>query len=233
MSTGISQRTAEPDVGERGLRVDAVRNRGRIIEVARELFAERGLDVPMAAIARHSGVGVATLYRRFPTKEALVTEVFADEFTACISIVDKALADPDPWHGFRVFVETVCAMQASDRGFSAAFVAAFPVGEDIVRRRNHAIRGFAELTRRAQASGGFRADFVPDDLFLLLRANYGVVAAGIGPAEAASRRLAAYLLDAVSADGARTSAPLPRPIPVNLHEMLCPGNSAGYQSDRK
>src|SRR4051794_13301478 len=103
MNARFSQWTAEPDGGERGLRVDAVRNRERIVEVARELFAERGLDVPMAAIARRSGVGVATLYRRFPTKEALLTEVFADEFIACLSIVDKVLEDPDPWHGFRVF----------------------------------------------------------------------------------------------------------------------------------
>lgn len=218
MRTGISQSSA-PEAGERGLRADALRNRERIVEVARELFAERGLDVPMATIARNSGVGVATLYRRFPTKESLVTEVFAGEFMACVSIVDKALADPDPWHGFRGFVETVCTMQALDRGFSAAFVAAFPVGDDILRERDHAVRGFAELTRRAQASGGLRADFVPDDLFLLLRANCGIIAAGLeSTTEAASRRLVAYLLDAVSAEGAR--ARLPDPVPVDLREVL-------------
>lgn len=225
MSTGTSQRPAE--TGDRALRADAVRNRERIIEVARALFAERGLEVPMATIARRSGVGVATLYRRFPTKESLIATVFADEFTACVSIVDEALADPDPWHGFRVFLESVCAMQAADRGFSTAFVAASPVGDEMVRERDRAIRGFAELTRRAQECGRLRADFVPDDLFLLLGANSGIIAAGLETPEATSRRLVAYLLDAVSADGARPSRPLPPPVPVRLPEVLCQARPAG------
>ncbi|TDV40656.1 TetR/AcrR family transcriptional regulator [Actinophytocola oryzae] len=80
------------------MRVDALRNRDRIHEVARTLFAERGTEVPMAAVARHAGV--VTLYRRFPTKEALVTEVFTDQFATCVSVVDDALADRDPWRGF-------------------------------------------------------------------------------------------------------------------------------------
>src|SRR4051794_1798126 len=80
-----------------GLRADARHNRGRILEAARALFATRGLDVPMAAVARHAGVGVATLYRRFPTRESLITTVFADQFAVCAGTIDDALAGPDPW----------------------------------------------------------------------------------------------------------------------------------------
>ncbi|MEE2045582.1 helix-turn-helix domain-containing protein, partial [Nocardiopsis tropica] len=69
----------EPPIAGRGLRSDARHNRRRIMEAAREAFAERGIDVPMVAIARRAGVGPATLYRRFPTRETLVAEVFADE----------------------------------------------------------------------------------------------------------------------------------------------------------
>jgi AcrR family transcriptional regulator len=200
-----------------GLRADALANRNRIIEVARDLFADRGLDVPMAAIARHAEVGVATLYRRFPTKESLVTEVFADQFAACVSVVDDALADPDPWHGFCSVIEKVCTMQALDRGFSAAFVAAFPHVIDVERERDNAIAGFAELIRRAKQTGQLRADFVQDDLALLLKANSGL-ADGSGPsALAASRRLVAYLLSAFRAENAK---PLPPPAPLSLQDAL-------------
>jgi AcrR family transcriptional regulator len=199
---------------EQGLRADALHNRNRIVEVARALFATRGIDVPMAAIARHAGVGVATLYRRFPTKESLITEVFADEFEACASVVDDALTDPDPWRGFSTFLEKVCARQAADRGFSTAFIAAFPDAVDIERQRDRIMRGFAELTRRAKESGQLRADFAPDDLALLLMANGGVTAEAT---PAASRRLVAYLLDAFRA---KPAEPLPPPAALDLRAIL-------------
>lgn len=77
------------------LRADARENRQRIVAAARATFAERGLDVPMSVIARRSGVGAATLYRRFPTKESLVTEAFADQLGHCAAVVDAAAA-PGP-----------------------------------------------------------------------------------------------------------------------------------------
>ncbi|AHH96522.1 TetR family transcription regulator [Kutzneria albida DSM 43870] len=209
----------EPDEAA-GLRADAVRNRNRILEVARKLFAERGLDVPMAAVARHAGVGVATLYRRFPTRESLITEVFADQFAACVSVVDDALADPDPWRGFCTVIERVCAMQAVDRGFSAAVVAAFPGAFDVEQERDRALRGFAELTRRAKENGRLRADFAQDDLTLLLMANCGIIAATAETAPAASRRLVAYLLDGLRAVHAVPAKPLPPPVPLSLHEVF-------------
>jgi len=209
MSAEASRIPTEP-----GLRADALHNRNRIVEVARELFATRGIDVPMAAIARHAGVGVATLYRRFPTKESLVIEVFADEFEACASVVDDALADQDPWRGFRTFIEKVCAMQAADRGFSTAFIAALPDAVGVERQRDRIMRGFAELTRRAKESGHLRADFVPDDLALLLIANCGITSEAT---PAASRRLVAYLLDAFRA---KPAEPLPPSAPLSLREIF-------------
>ncbi|WP_239108692.1 TetR/AcrR family transcriptional regulator [Microbispora siamensis] len=220
MSAEASRMPAE---GAVGLRADARQNRDRIVEVARRLFADRGLDVPMAAIARHAGVGVATLYRRFPTKEALVTEVFADQFEACVSVVDDALADPDPWRGFCTAIEKICGMQAADRGFGTAFVAAFPEAVEIERERDRAIQAFAELTRRAKAAGRLRADFSPDDLALLLMANCGVVAGSAGEAGVASRRLVAYLLGSFRAEQAD---PLPPPARLSLHDVLDSPTSA-------
>jgi AcrR family transcriptional regulator len=82
------------------LRSDAEENRQRVRDAARALFSERGLDVGMRDIARRAQVGPATLYRRFPTKQILIDEVFADELHSCRAIVDDGCSDPDPWHGF-------------------------------------------------------------------------------------------------------------------------------------
>ena len=78
------------------LRSDALDNRERILDAARAVFAAEGLDVPMREIARRAGVGPATLYRRFPTKQALAAEAFTDQMHACHAIVEEGLADPDP-----------------------------------------------------------------------------------------------------------------------------------------
>jgi AcrR family transcriptional regulator len=199
------------------LRSDAASNRTRILDVARELFATQGLDVQMATVARRAGVGVATLYRRFPTKESLVSEVFADQFATCLGTVDEALADPDPWHGLCTAISKICAMQAVDRGFSAAFLTAFPNAVDVERERARATRGIAELIDRAKAAGQLRTDFVPDDLTLVLMANNGIVAATPEATLAASRRLVAYLLSSFRAG---QTGPLPPPASLDLRDVL-------------
>ncbi|MEV7422802.1 MULTISPECIES: TetR/AcrR family transcriptional regulator [unclassified Streptomyces] len=202
------------------LRADALHNRTRIVEAARESFAARGLDVPMAAIARRAGVGVATLYRRFPTKDALITETFTEQLDACVSVVDEALDDPDPWRGFRTVIETVCAMHATDRGFTAAFLSVLPDSMAFDRERERAERGFALLTQRAKDAGALRADFAHEDLALILMANCGITGDSTEAALAASRRLVAYLLHSFRATPDASAAPLPPPAPLRLTYLL-------------
>ncbi|MEV4114128.1 helix-turn-helix domain-containing protein [Nonomuraea sp. NPDC049695] len=203
------------------LRADARHNRVRILEAARDSFATRGLDVPMAAIARRAGVGVATLYRRFPSRESLITEVFGDELATCASVVDEALADPDPWRGFCSLIEKVCAMQAADRGFTDAFLTAFPDAIDYERTRVRAERGLAEVMRRAKAAGRLRADFDLADLTLVLKANFGVATGTSQAAAASSRRLVAYLLQSFRAEHAE---PLPPAPPLTLGSLHGPAS---------
>src|SRR3954467_11819009 len=100
----------------RPLRADAARNRARLIAAARELFAERGLNVTMDEIARHAGVGVGTAYRRFASREELIEALFDDRFEQIIANAERALEDPDAWHGLITFVESQIEMQAADRG---------------------------------------------------------------------------------------------------------------------
>lgn len=196
------------------MRVDARENRARVLAVARELFAQRGLEVPMAAIARRAGVGVATLYRRFPTKEALVVEAFTEQFAVCQAVIEEALTDPDPWRGFRTVIEKVCLLQATDRGFTAAFVASFPDMHSEVRGRTW--QAFTTLVERAKDSGQLRPDFSPHDLTLLLVANGGLAGMPVEVAVAASKRLVAYLLESFRSG---TDA-LPPAVPLSLDLVL-------------
>ncbi|MEU5928990.1 TetR/AcrR family transcriptional regulator [Streptomyces antimycoticus] len=211
----IAPDTGVRDTGSPGLRSDAASNRRRVLEAARALFVSRGLDVPMATIARHAGVGVATLYRRFPTREALVTAVFSDEFAACSAIVDDALADEDAWRGFRRTIESVCASQAHDRGFNDAFLSSFPDAVGFERERLRIEDGFAEVVRRAKAAGRLRPDFDVSDLTLVFMANRGVIG-DAATAPAASRRLVAHLLRSFEAGRGEPARPLPPPAALGL-----------------
>lgn len=199
------------DSSESGLRSDAERNRTRIVAAAREVFADEGLDVPMTAIARRAQVGIATLYRRFPTREDLVAAVFADRMDAYAAAITTALADPDPWHGFTTYVETVCAMQAGDRGFADVLTLSFPTAKALEATRDEAYRGFTELIARAKDTGRLRADFSPEDLVIVLMANAGVITATGDAAPDTWRRLVAYLLQAFGTAGPAPLPPVPPP----------------------
>ncbi|MFJ6609108.1 TetR/AcrR family transcriptional regulator [Streptomyces sp. NPDC091289] len=208
---------ATPDA----LRADARENRERILRAAREAYALHGIDVPISAIARRAGVGVATLYRRFPTRTSLITEAFAEQLTECSGALDEALEDPDPWRGFCSVFRKVCAMQAADRGFTHAFLARFPDESSYAGERDRAEEGLGLLIRRAKEAGALRPDFDVSDVVLVLLANNGVTN-GAGPdATAASRRLVGYLLDSFRATPAR--GPLPPPAGLELDRLGAAG----------
>lgn len=189
------------------MRVDAERNRERILDAARAVFTEQGLDVSLNEVARRAGVGVATLFRRFPTRDDLLAAVFAEKMTAYVVAIDDAVAHPDPWEGFCGFVEHACQMQADDRAFADVLALTFPLGPSFEAELAHAARSLAQLITKAQASGQLRSDFVHQDVPLILMANAGVVAATRDAAPEASRRLVAMLLQSLSSQNARA---LPR-----------------------
>ena len=108
--------TAGPD---RPLRKDAEHNRRLILDVAAQAFAERGLDVGFEEIARRAGIGVGTVYRRFPDRKVLVEALFAQRIEEMISLAQASLDDPDPWSGLCGFLAGSLQMQVSDRGLRA------------------------------------------------------------------------------------------------------------------
>ncbi|MDX3241462.1 helix-turn-helix domain-containing protein [Streptomyces sp. ME18-1-4] len=187
------------DPAAQPLRSDAERNRGRIITAARTVFARDGLNASMASVAREAGVGIATMFRRFPTKEELVAAVFADRMDAYADLVATALEDPDPWHGFTGYIETACAMQAADNGFADVLTMTFPTAKAMERRRDEAYEGMVRLIGRAKATGRLREDFDPSDLVLIHMANLGVVNACRDAAPDAWRRVVALLIQSFEA----------------------------------
>ncbi|MFE0423590.1 TetR/AcrR family transcriptional regulator [Streptomyces sp. NPDC058953] len=199
-----------------GQRADARHNRARLLRAAREAYALDGTDVPSSTIARRAGVGAATLYRHFPTRGSLIAAAFAEQFGRCVAALDEALQNDDPWHGLRDVLTKVCAMQAQDRGFSAAFLSQFPDAPDVHRERARAEAGLARLVRRAKDTGQLREDFDPSDVTLLFLANNGVVGDSPAASMAASRRLLAYFLQSCLATDA---PPLPRPAPLGLDDL--------------
>jgi len=102
----------------RPLRADAARNRARVLEAARELMGARGVEVGMEEIARQAGVGVGTVYRHFPNKEALISALAEDRFARIAAVLTEALEDPDPWHGFETMMRRTAEIHVADRALS-------------------------------------------------------------------------------------------------------------------
>ncbi|WP_033344273.1 TetR/AcrR family transcriptional regulator, partial [Catenuloplanes japonicus] len=176
----------------RGLRSDAELNRERIMAAAQDVFSEAGLDVSVDRIARRAGVSVATLYRRFPTKQALIDDVFADRFSRCTVTWEAAAADPDPWRAFTTLIMAFSEAQVRDRTFSAVLIAhlADAIRNPEVWESLH----LTDLVARIKATGRLRADFGMHDLLLLVTGNAGVIAAAGPQAVDASRRYIATML---------------------------------------
>ena len=195
--------------GPRRLRVDAERNRAALLDAAREVFAEQGLEAPLEEIALRAGVGIATLYRRFPTRGQLVAAALVDKIAQYAEAAEQALAIPDPWEGFASFVERICELQADDRGLSDLLSMTLPTDERIEQLRKIANQQVARLVARAKATGRLRREFVTEDLLVLLVANASVVHVTSQEAPEAWRRFVALMLDAFGQT--RESSALPAP----------------------
>jgi len=152
------------------LRADARRNRELLLAAAAEAFREHGLDVGVAEIARRAGVGTATLFRRFATKDDLVFAVVEQRVQEVVRAFEAGLEDPDPWSGLVGPMTRVTAMQSVDRGFFEA------VGEHLHNDpafgplRDRVQQAAARLVTRAQEAGVVRTDLAPEDVLLLLKA---------------------------------------------------------------
>jgi AcrR family transcriptional regulator len=168
----VTQR-AEAGTGDgvepvRSLRRDAERNRQRILKAASEVFTERGLDVSLDEVARHAGVGVGTVYRRFHTKEDLVEALFVDRIESVAVLAEEATRVSDPWSGLAFFMEQAAGKLAGDLGLRQMMMFAVYGGDKIwyARQRNQPL--VTKLVERAQAAGQLRSDLRPTDIPFIL-----------------------------------------------------------------
>jgi AcrR family transcriptional regulator len=192
----------------RPLRADAERNRQRLLEAAGALFAEKGLNVGLDEIARHAGVGVGTAYRRFRDKDELIEALFSDRIAAVTSLAERALADPDPWAGFVGFMEGSMRMQVADRGLKEALFRSGHRVKCLEEGRERVAPLVDEILRRAQESGGLRADVEVTDVPLLQFLVSGIADFAGPVAPALGARYLAIVLDGLHT---RDPSPLPGP----------------------
>jgi AcrR family transcriptional regulator len=191
------------------LRKDAERNRGLLLEAARELIAEQGIEAPLEEIARRAGVGIGTLYRRFASREELIEALFAVKVEEYVRASEQGLGAEDPWQGFCAYVQRICAMQAEDRGFTDVLSGTFPRVPGLEARRAEVRSNVKELIRRAQKAGGLRPDFVFGDLYWVLMANGTYLQATRDVAPGAWKRYVALIVDGLRAERAGDLPPPP------------------------
>jgi AcrR family transcriptional regulator len=153
---------------DRPLRRDAERNRQRILEAAREAFAEDGLAVTLDEIARRAGVGVGTIYRRFPDKEQLIDALFEERIGEIVALAGRALHNADAWQGLVDFLDGAAALHADDRGLKEVTLSGVHGLERVQRARELMFPVVTQLVARAQEQGSLRPDAVPTDLPIIL-----------------------------------------------------------------
>jgi AcrR family transcriptional regulator len=191
----------------RPLRRDAERNRRRILDAARALMAERGVGVSLDEVAAAADVGVGTVYRRFPDREALVRALFSEHVDAVVALATRARGARDAWQGIEDFLEAVLAMQAADRGLSQ-ILRGGELGAPLAHEARIRISPVVdELVSRARDAGQLRADIGPGDL-VLAELMVGAVAERAGPDDGAAwRRALSIVLAGLRADGLGGTTP--------------------------
>jgi AcrR family transcriptional regulator len=152
----------------RPLRADARRNRGRIVEAARAVFTRQGGDAQIDDIARAAGVGVGTVYRHFPHKDALLGELVAERFRTMGDNAERALEVEDPWEAFAGLLRTNARFCAADIGVQQALARGPAAWQYAAREIDRLRNTTTELIERAQRAGVMRRDFVVDDIPMLM-----------------------------------------------------------------
>jgi AcrR family transcriptional regulator len=150
----------------RPLRADAERNRRRILDAAREVFARRGLEAGLDEIAKHAGVGTGTVYRRFPDKAVLVEALFEERLALVLASIRQAADLPDPWEGFVLAIESLSRMQIEDRGLKDVFFGHFGDAEAFREHHDRILPLVEAIMARAKEAGELRPDVELTDLAL-------------------------------------------------------------------
>src|SRR5215470_13983432 len=150
-------------------RADAVRNRERVLEAAKAVFSAGGVDASLEAVARRAGVGIGTLYRHFPTREALYEAVYRREVEQLGDLAEQLKQEPKPVDALRHWLRSNVAFVGTKKGMSAALAVAAQASPEL---RSYSFdrltKAAGVLLDRAIAAGEIRSDVSPEDLIRAL-----------------------------------------------------------------
>jgi AcrR family transcriptional regulator len=154
----MNRETTDGLAPPRPRRADARRNYEKLVVAARDAFAEGGADTSLEEVARHAGVGIATLYRNFPERSALLEAVYLEEVQElCGSAAD--LVDLPPWEAFAGWMRRLTVYLVAKQALTPALLQTFERDAEVFQRSRAAIFGVGEpLLRRAQEAGSVRTD---------------------------------------------------------------------------
>jgi AcrR family transcriptional regulator len=155
------------------LRADAARNRELIIAAAAAVFAERGLEASTAEIAHRAGVGEATLFRRFPSKDDLIDAIVETRMAEALALAEAAAEAPDPGAALERLMEDLISTLSGDRGFFEAAGDRCFTDARLAELRAKSLDAMGRVLERAQEAGAVRTDLTPADLTFLIRAAAG------------------------------------------------------------
>jgi AcrR family transcriptional regulator len=203
------------EVWQRPLRSDAERNRRLVLEAAAEAFAEEGFDVGMAEIARRAGVGNATVFRRFASKDALIEAIFEEKIGELLAGAARAAEIDDPWDALVDLLETTAALQARDRGFFQATEQFLLRHPDLLRRHRPIVEAVGPLVTRAQEAGVVRDDVTTLDILGLVKGSVACLPPSRNLRDDGWRRYLSIMLDAL-----RPEAATPLPVPPFTYEEM-------------
>jgi AcrR family transcriptional regulator len=206
----------------RALRADAERNRRRVLDAARQVFAEHGLAVGVDAVARAAGVGVGTLYRRFPTKMDLLTAVIEDGVSRLADEVEALSAVEDPWEAFAQAVGAFAGAIARDRGFYEVIHGSPEYLALGVESKQRLIAALDRLLHRAQDAGVVRSDVVADDIGALCMVAARLPAWRLESQPELWTRYLALALDGLRPDGAHELPHAPPVSPLKAPKRATP-----------
>jgi AcrR family transcriptional regulator len=180
--------------GTRPLRADAQRNRDRLLDAAVRAFSQDGPDVPLDAIAKDAGVGIGTLYRHFPTREALVEAAYRNELERLCDAVAGLLQSMPPDEAMRAWMDRFVDYMTTKRGMADALRALIASGGNpYAHSRDRLTGAITTLLHAGTAAGTVRADIEPGDVLASLS---GVSLAAGEPAQRdQARRLLDLLMD--------------------------------------
>jgi AcrR family transcriptional regulator len=182
----------DPACAVKPLRADARRNRERILKAARTVFGVQGMDAQIDDVAKRAKVGVGTVYRHFPTKEALLESLVREHFEEIAGFAREAVDQPDPWQGFCDLMWRAAGHNAEDLGFCEAIASS---DKTAIIEEVGLMASTRDLIERAKAQGAMRSDATEEDVAIIMIGASAVMR--LTPAS--WRRYIALMLDGLRA----------------------------------